>query len=84
MTQNPTLKTQVSPETVRTEIVESDGGAAGGIAAAIGGFYTAIAGFAFRGLEDFSDRRAEARAARKKARGAPRARRGLAKRGART
>jgi hypothetical protein len=88
MKQNSTSKAQLSkPESGRTEIFESDEGAAGGIAAMIGGIYAAVAGIAFRGLEDFSDRRAEARVARKKARGGltgAQVRRELAKRVART
>ena len=66
MAQNPKPKAQISaPETV-----DSDGGAAGGIAAAIGGLYAAFACYTLGGFENFSDRRAEARAARKRVGGA--------------
>jgi hypothetical protein len=76
-----------TPETAPSDAPDIGDGAVNGIAGALGGLYAALARFTFRKFENFSDRRAEARAARKRGRsrsGSVQARRDLVKPGART
>jgi hypothetical protein len=88
MVRNRTTETRSpTPETARSDAPDVGDGAVSGIAGALGGVYAALAGFTFRKFENFSDRRAEARAARKRGRSrsaSVQARRDLVKPGART
>ncbi len=82
MARNQTTEAETQPE-IRffKDAGEDDGG---GVVGTIGRVYAGIAGFALRRLENFADRRAEARAARVKCklRSAGAKRREAARRGA--